>query len=191
MTKRTGLAIILLISLVLLPILSGCGQKTAAANTPAPTTSPATPQPATPAAKTTDTPTPSPTPKPSPTVKPTLSTVPFTLSLGTDQEYMEYTLPLYLKKDDLLHMNWVVTSGGDHLSFSFMTPDGETVILKRDGTIVRNYPDTYPDEKLFTTGNIIFRPSDYGWREGYYLFRPHIRRGDANVGAKILYWIEN
>jgi hypothetical protein len=99
-------------------------------------------------------------------------------------------MPLYLKATDRIHLNWVITNGGDYLSFAIMNPDGETVIIKRDGTIVRNWPATYPDEKLFTTGNIIFSPSDYGWREGYYFFRPHLRRGDPAVGAKMMYWIE-
>jgi hypothetical protein len=194
-----GVSAFLLLVIVFLLLLPACGQNAAAATpSPSPSNSQTPVNPLVPTAPVkpvvhSDPPAPSPTPAPKPTstVRPNLTTVTFTMALATGQEYTEYTLPLYLKKDEQIHLNWVLTSGSDHLSFSFMTPDGETVIMRRDGTIVRNYPETYQDEKLFTMGNIIFRPADFGWREGYYIFRPHLRRGDAAVGAKILYWTEN
>ena len=175
--------------LVLLLVLPGCGSKaeaSTATNTPIP--SPAAPK-TTPAPK--EPPPPSPKASASPVPKPALTTVSFTMSLATAQEYTEYTMPLYLKPGDRLHLNWAITTGGDHMGLSFTTPDGELIVMKRDDTLMRNYPATYPDEKLYNMGNVIFSPGDYGWQEGYYIFHPHIRRGDAAVGVKVFYWLES
>jgi len=194
MTKNTGkssiAAVVFAAALLLLP-LSGCSQNAAAAGNGTPLSS-QVPSPKISTTVKTDTPRPAPaTTSPSPTSKPpNLTTVGFTLSLATVQEYTEYTLPVYLRPQDTLHLTWVITTGGDHLSLSFTTPKGEVVTLTRDGTMVRNYPATYPDEKLFNMGNVIFTAKDYDLDDGYYLFHLHLRRGDAAVGGKIFYWIE-
>jgi hypothetical protein len=131
---------------------------------------------------------PSPTPLPKP---PNLNVISLTLALATAQEYTEYPVPIYLRRNERLHLYWTITTGGDHLSLAFTTPDAEFVSIKNDGAFARNASTTYPDEKLFYKGNVVFSPPEYGWNEGYYVFQPHIRRGDAAVGGKLYYWIES
>ena len=132
-------------------------------------------------------PSPAPLPAPAPTPTPQLNELSFSLSVEPPQEYDEYTMPIYIRSHQTLHLNWRITKGGDSLWIAVTTPSGKVIGMRADGGF-NNYATC---ERLIGMGNIIFTPSEYDWGEGYYLFRPHIGKGDAATTVEVLYWIED
>ncbi len=202
-TRTSNKAIVniaLLSFLVLALVLSGCG-KSQAADEPQTTTEPSVAAKSTPTAPTSTRPAtaatsssrtgattkPSATPTASP---PKLNDVSFALNLDPQQEYTEYTTSIFLKSSQTLHLTWVVTKGGDHFFMSFTLPDGRLIAVRSTGSLAALSAASIPTERLIKTGNVIFRPDDNDWQDGYYIFHPQIFRGDPAVTVKLLYWIE-
>ena len=130
-------------------------------------------------------PTPSPIPPPKPI--PTLTELSFSLSVKPPEEYDEYTIPIYIRYHQTLHLNWRITKGGDSVWISFTTPNGRLIGMKANG----GFNDSPTCERLGGMGNIIFSPSQHDWGEGYYYFSPLIGRGEPPTSIKVAYWIED
>jgi glucose/arabinose dehydrogenase len=198
-TNQVKIIICLIILESLMAILlSGCGTAQAAADTSGAPSSTA-------ASKLSASPTPSRTGSipavATPTVKsstvattparivPKLTDISFTLALDTQQAFTENTTPIYLQAAQVLHLSWVVIKGGDHFFMTFTLPNGRLIAIRGNGSL-GNYSTGEALEKLYKGGDVVFKPSDNDWREGYYLFHPQIFQGDPPVTVKLLYWIE-
>jgi hypothetical protein len=204
--KITPIAAVVLLVLALAGGVLACGSAQAAeetTSTPSPTstakasptktrtTSAPTPKEAAPTPSKVASPsTPKASPSPSKTAVPKLNDVSFTLSLEEEQEYTENTTPIYLKATQTLHMNWLVVKGGDHIYLTFTMPNGDLIMVRNDGTLAASSPGEIVQEQLTKSGDLVFRPADNNWAEGYYLFHPQIHKYDPSVTVKLLYWIE-
>jgi hypothetical protein len=124
------------------------------------------------------------------TALPKLTDVSFALTLDPQQEYTEYTTSIYLKSTQTLHLTWVVIKGSDHFYMSFTLPDGRLIAVRSTGSLAALSPGSTPNEKLVKSGNVVFRPDNNDWQDGYYIFHPQIFRGDPAVTVKLLYWVE-
>jgi hypothetical protein len=179
-------------------LLSGCGTAQAAADasgapsstaapklgaSPTPSRTGSTPASAIPTAKSSIA-TPAPT-----RIVPKLTDISFTLALDSQQAFIENTTPIYLQASQVLHLSWVVIKGGDHFFMTFTLPSGRLIAIRGNGSL-GNYNTGEALEKLYKSGDVVFRPSDNDWLEGYYLFHPQIFQGDPAVTIKLLYWIE-
>jgi hypothetical protein len=121
---------------------------------------------------------------------PTLVQNTFPLLITSPQTYAEYTLPIYLKADDTIHLVWTVSGVGEHIRMSINTPDGKYVGVKVTGGFIALTGDN-PCDQLNRSGSIVLTPSDQKWVDGYYVFHPYIIDKDPTVNVKILYWIDH
>jgi len=119
---------------------------------------------------------------------PKLYDVSFTLTMDESQEYAENTLPIFLAKTHIIHMNWLVQKGGQHFHMTFTLPSGKLISMNENGTF-SNYNQGDDSEDLFN-GDMVFCPGNNNWADGYYLFHPQIRGADKDVTVKLIYWIE-
>jgi hypothetical protein len=130
------------------------------------------------------------TKSPTPTAVPKLNEISFSLALESKQNYTESTTPIFLRTNQVLHMNWLVVKGGNHFHLTFTLPNGEAVAVRSDGTLAAYSPTGPVSEDLTKSGSLVFRPSDNDWEDGYYIFHSYITTGDQDVTIKLLYWIE-
>ena len=168
---RVGVVLVLILALALAVGLVGC-------------------IPINPAPAVTPSPTPAPTLEPAPST-PTLTQLSFTLSLEPEKDYDEYTIPIYIKPYQTLHLKWHITEGGDFLWIAFETPNGKAIGMRADGGFNDYWPQPPACELLSGGGNIIFSPSEFDWGEGYYYFFPHLTTGTTtkDVTVEVFYWI--
>jgi hypothetical protein len=129
-------------------------------------------------------------PTTSPRALPKLTDISFTLALDAQQEYSEYPSPIYLKTTQALHLSWVVVKGGDHFYMTFTLPSGKLIGVRSNGSLTGLVAGQLPTEPLTKSGDLVLRPDDNDWQEGYFLFHPQIHKGDSNIAVKLLYWIE-
>jgi hypothetical protein len=197
--SSTRLIKIILISLVMAIMvagLSGCGTKT---KSPAPLSPVASPGSAT-APTATKKAAASVPPKTSanaaavksatPLAVPKLNDIAYNLNLENGQEYTESTTSIFLRTNQVLHMNWLVIKGGNHFHLTFSLPNGDAIAVRTDGTLSAFTPTNDIPEELTKNGSLVFRPSDNDWEDGYYIFHSQITTGDSSVSIKLLYWIE-
>jgi hypothetical protein len=130
------------------------------------------------------------TPASTPKTMPKLTDIAFTLTLPEGQAYTENTVPIYLKADQTIHINWLVVKGGDHFHMTFTLPNGNLIAVDNTGHLNSYGRGETKCENLTKNGDLVFRPSDNDWQDGYYLFHPHLQTSDPAVTVKILYWIE-
>ena len=130
------------------------------------------------------------TPSATPKAMPKLTDIAFTLTLLDGQDYTENTIPIYLKADQTIHMNWLVVKGGDHFQMTFSLPDGNLIAVGNTGNLSAYSRGAMNCEKLTKNGDLVFRPGDNDWQDGYYLFHPFLQTSDQSVTVKILYWTE-
>jgi hypothetical protein len=71
--------------------------------------------------------------------------------------------PIYIKSNQRLHFTFSVTQG--QAAFWFKTPTGKNIRLNTAGNLVET---NLHDGEFIQLGNVIFKPSDYGWGEGDY-----------------------
>ncbi len=188
--KKTASSIIRLFAipvmvLILIAGLVGCSggnQKPAAATTPATSAAAAASAPKTSASTAAKAPAPSAMPK--------LNDIAYSLALENGQEYTASTTPIYLKANQVLHMNWMVVKGGNHFHMTFTLPSGKAIAVTASGNLAAISSVNSLTEELTRNGSLVFRPSDNAWEDGYYIFHSHILSGDAAVSIKLLYWIE-
>jgi hypothetical protein len=121
---------------------------------------------------------------------PKLTDIAFTLTLADGQNYTENTIPIYLKSDQTIHLNWLVVKGGDHFHMTFSLPDGNLVSVGNTGNLAAYGRGETTSENLTKNGDLVFRPGNNDWQDGYYLFHPQLKTNDQAVSVKILYWIE-
>ena len=114
----------------------------------------------------------------------------FTLTLADGQNYTENTIPVYIKADQTIHMNWLVIKGGDHFHMTFSLPDGNIIAVGNTGNLTSCRRGEINRENLIKNGDLVFRPGDNDWQDGYYLFHPQLQTNDPSVTVKIIYWIE-
>ena len=199
--KARILAVVCALLLVIF-VMSGCGSKTAATNsqsnpsaspkasTAAKTTSNTTAPKATTTTKAAGAGTSKTTPPATPKAMPKLTDIAFTLTLPDGQDYTENTIPIYLKTDQTLHMNWLVIKGSDHFHMTFSLPDGNVIAVGNTGNLTSYKRGEINRENLTKSGDLVFRPGDNDWQDGYYLFHPQLQANDPSVTLKIIYWIE-
>lgn len=185
---------VLLVSLaiaMLMAGLSGCGGKAVQPTTTlTPTVSPTTTKKAAASVAPKTSITAAATKVPTPSAVPKLNDISFSLALDKGQDYTESTTPIFLRADQILHMNWLVVKGGNHFHLTFSLPSGESIAVRADGTLAACSPIDGVPEELTKNGSLVFRPSDNDWTDGYYIFHSQIMAGDAAVTIKLLYWIE-
>jgi hypothetical protein len=75
------------------------------------------------------------TPSATPKAMPKLTDIAFTLTLADGQNYTENTIPVYLKSDQTIHLNWLVVKGGDHFHMTFSLPDGNLIAVGNSGNL--------------------------------------------------------
>ena len=160
---------------------TSCGTSVAVKTTTKPTISSTAPTTALTTAKVTSTTT---------STTPTLVQDTFPLLITSPQTYAEYTLPIYLKADDTIHLVWTASGVGEHIRMSINTPDGKDVGVKATGGFIALTGDT-PCDQLNRSGSIVLTPADQKWVDGYYVFHPYIVNKDPTVNVKILYWIDH
>jgi hypothetical protein len=114
----------------------------------------------------------------------------FTLTLADGQNYTENTIPIYIKADQIIHINWLVIKGSDHFHMTFSLPDGNIIAVGNTGNLYSCRRGEINRENLTKNGDLVFRPSDNDWQDGYYLFHPQLQTNDLSVTVKIIYWIE-
>ena len=176
---RMALASMLLALLALVTSFMSCSS----ASTTQTTTKPST-------TATTSTPRPTSTPTtPKVTTTPPLNQASFTLLITPPQTYAEYTLPIYLTANSVIHLVWTVSGVGEHIRMAFNTPDGQYIGVKTNGGFVTLTTEKQCDQ-LSRSGSIILKPSDQKWVNGYYVFHPYICDKDPTINVKLLYWIE-
>jgi hypothetical protein len=122
-------------------------------------------------------------------VTPKLTDVTFTLAPAKDQDFVEYTTPIYLLASQTLHLNWMVIKGGDHFYLTFTLPNGKFIAVCNDGSLSGYTPGTM-SEKLFSNGSVVFYPADNNWGDGYYIFHPGIYQDDEAITVKLMYYVE-
>ena len=176
--------------LIMLVVLSACGNGTPAAATTSPAQATATKKAAStvstsaPAVKTT-----APAPV-TPLTTPKLNDVAFTLTLDPGQQYTEGTSSIFLKANQILHMNWLVVKGGNYFYLTFTLPDGNGIAVRSNGSL-ESYPtSSATPQKLTKTGGLVVKPSDRDWTDGYYIFHSQLYAGDVSTSIKLIYWIE-
>jgi hypothetical protein len=123
------------------------------------------------------------------TTTPTLNQASFTLSITPPQTYAEYTLPIYLTSESIIHLVWTVSGNGEHIRMAFNTPDGQYIGVKTNNGFVTLTNDK-PCDQLNRSGGIVLNPSNQKWVDGYYVFHTYIYDQDPTVTVKLLYWIE-
>jgi hypothetical protein len=203
--KSQILAVACALLLVIL-VMAGCGGKADSTDSKAsPTASPGASPAASPTSKTTNKTTATKsaattkasaagssktTPTATPKAMPKLTDIAFTLTLPDGQDYTENTIPIYLKADQTIHMNWLVVKGGNHFHMTFSLPDGNIIAVGNTGNLTAYGRGETTCEDLTKNRDLVFRPGDNDWQDGYYLFHPQLQTGDQPVTVKILYWIE-
>jgi hypothetical protein len=125
-----------------------------------------------------------------PSAVPKLNDISFVLLLEPKQDYTESTTPIFLRANQVLHINWLVVKGGNHFHLTFSLPNGDSIAVRTDGSLAAYSATGNPPEELTKNGSLVFRPSDNDWDDGYYIFHSQIMSGDASVTVKLLYWIE-
>jgi hypothetical protein len=125
-----------------------------------------------------------------PVATPKLNDIAFTLALDPGQQYTEATTSIFLKSNQILHMNWLVVKGGNYFYLTFTLPDGNVIAVRSNGSL-----ESYPTisgipQKLSKTGGLVVKPSDRDWTDGYYIFHSQLYTGDVTTAVKLIYWIE-
>jgi hypothetical protein len=191
---KIGVILVLLAVAGLFAGLAGCGGKGGESATPTASITAASPTAtatkkaaASPAVKTTAT---TAVKSATPTAVPKLNDISFSLTLDKGQEYTESTTPIFLRSDQVLHLNWLVVKGGNHFHLIFTLPNGSTIAVRTDGTLAAYSSANSVAEDLTKSGSLVLRPSDNDWEDGYYIFHSFIGSGDTAVSIKLLYWIE-
>jgi hypothetical protein len=124
-----------------------------------------------------------------PTATPKLVTVAINLVIATGNDYAGYTLPIYLRKAQTLHLNW--KAEGSPFQMLATTPSGKVVSVSEKGMDTTNQPASLP-----RVGEIRFYPSDpvfsgFDWgTDGYYTFVPSIAKGSLPTKITVNYWIQ-
>jgi hypothetical protein len=123
-------------------------------------------------------------------VIPKLTDVSFTLTLAKDQDFAEYTTPIYIMANQTLHLNWIVIKGGEYFYLTFTLPNGKFIAVRGDGTLASYIPGEMKSEQLRANGSVVFYPNDNNWGDGYYIFHPQIYRDDPSITVKLMYYVE-
>jgi hypothetical protein len=124
-----------------------------------------------------------------PTTTPKLMTVAINLTIATGNDYAGYTLPIYLRKAQTLHLNW--KAEGSPFQMVATTPSGKVVSVRESGLDTAGQPAALP-----RVGEIRFFPADpafsgFDWgTDGYYTFVPSIGKGSLPTKITVNYWIQ-
>jgi hypothetical protein len=124
-----------------------------------------------------------------PTATPKLITVAINLVIATGNDYAGYTLPIYLRKAQTLHLNW--KAEGSPFQMVATTPSGKVVSVGEGGMDTAGEPAALP-----RVGEIRFFPLDpafsgFDWgTDGYYTFVPSIGKGSLPTKITVNYWIQ-
>lgn len=105
-----------------------------------------------------------------------------------------HLFPIYLKNSQRLHFTFSVIQGQP--GFFFAIPGGKNIRLNASGKLVET---NLHDGEFIQLGNVIFKPSDYGWGEGYYemtfgisdIGQNYIENGENKAQVEVEYWIED
>ncbi len=204
MKKQRAIILLIIVGLWIISLLSGCGRlgkaqsssttsaSAATATIPAATAPAAAATSSTSDSRTTST---GATPKPaaSSSLKtkktvPALTTIKFTLSLKPEQSYTEYTVPIYLTAEQVLHLEWLPESGTGTMRMAITTPNGKYLGVTTDCKLAELPEGSILCSKLNKVDNLIFKAEL--WGDGYYIFHPNLQSGDSDVSMKLLYWVE-
>lgn len=132
-------------------------------------------------------PTPAQIPTPTP---PGYKELSFTLQIPEGNDWDGYDFPIYLGKDETLHLSFWLEEGSG-IWFAIFTPSGKYFGLTNGGYL------TEGSCSWLASGTIIFKPMQYGCDEGYYLMDPHIISGareyyeGGKARVQVRYWIES
>jgi hypothetical protein len=129
-------------------------------------------------------------PTSTPKKMPKLTDTTFNLTLADGQEYAENPVPIYLYADQTLHLSYMVIRGGDHFHMTFTLPNGNLISITGTGSLSSYLHGESSNEKLTKNGDLVLRPGDNDWGDGYYIFHPQIYKDDTPLTVKLLYWIE-
>jgi hypothetical protein len=122
-------------------------------------------------------------------VVPKLTDLSFTLDPTNDQEFAEYTTPIYILASQTLHLNWQVVKGGEYFYLTFTLPNGKFISVRSDGGLSSYIPGE-KSEQLRTNGSVVFYPANNDWGDGYYIFHSQIFQDDPAITLKLLYYVE-
>ncbi len=135
-----------------------------------------------------------PTPPPQPVSHSIPQHQPFTIDMLANFQRPEdiHLFPIYLTNNQRLHFTFSVTRGQP--AFFFATPTGKNIRLNTSGELVET---NLHDGEFIQLGNVIFKPSDYGWGEGYYEMTFGISdigqypNGENKAQVEVEYWTED
>jgi hypothetical protein len=119
---------------------------------------------------------------------------PFTIDMLANFDRPEdiHLFTIYLKANQRLHFTFSITQGQS--AFWFATPYGKNIRLNTSGNLVET---NLHDGEFIQLGNIVFKPSDYGWGEGNYEMTFGISdlgqnlNGENKAQVQVEYWIED
>jgi hypothetical protein len=137
---------------------------------------------------------PPPTPAPQPVSHSIAQHQPYTIEMlaNIDRPTDIHIFPIYLNNDQQLHFTFNVTLGQP--AFWFATPTAKNNRLNTAGNLVET---NLHDGEFIQLGNVVFKPSDYGWGEGYYEMKFGISdigqnlNGENKAQVQVEYWIED
>ncbi len=123
-----------------------------------------------------------------PATTPKLVTVNITLTVAPGNDYAAYTMPIYLRRTQTLHLNW--KAEGSPFQMVATTPSGKVVSVSESGMNTANQPTDLP-----RVGEIKFYPNDpalnFDWgTDGYFTFVPSIGKGSVTTKITVNYWIQ-
>lgn len=123
------------------------------------------------------------------TATPKLFTTSISLTIVAPAQYASAAVPIYITKNQTIHLNWSVVGGP--ILMSFTGPSGKV------GSVSNSGITTASPTVLGFVGEVDFCPSDGAtegntdWGgDGYYYFIPNIIAGDIGTKITINYWIE-
>jgi hypothetical protein len=122
------------------------------------------------------------------TTQPKLNTTTLNLAVVAPAEYASATVPVYIKENQIIHLNWTVVGGPIRMGFS--SPNGKV------GSVGKSGVTTASAIVLDFIGEVKFSPTDdankaLDWGgSGYYYFIPNIAKGDLASKVTISFWIE-
>jgi hypothetical protein len=102
-----------------------------------------------------------------------------------------YTYPIYIRKDETLHLLWMVHGNQSEVWFYIITPSGKPLgFYEYMGEESKGVPPNLAEgsAKGMTGGITQFCPQDYGWTEGYYTILVRSHDQPANVIAN--WWLD-
>jgi hypothetical protein len=111
----------------------------------------------------------------------------FTIPAGGD-----YSFPIYLLNNQILHLKWYVKNGQDKVWFHIVTPSGKSYgFYEKEWCQYAGGTLCEGSCQGFTSGTTQFSPTDHDWGEGNYIMFPSADLAKNPVDVAVEYQVVN